>query len=862
MHLKSLSIHGFKSFANPTEFDLDEGLTAIVGPNGCGKSNVIDAVRWAMGEQSARSLRGANMQDIIFNGGGKRGPLGMAEVTLRFSNKDRLLDIDRDEVRFTRRLYRDGTSEYLINSNKARLKDFKELLMDTGAGAKGMVFVEQGRIDALLHASPAERRHVLEEAAGIGKFKVRKHEAQNRLKHVAVDRARLSDLLREVEARYKELKKQANKAKRYVEVREQLQKVQIELSRFRNHDYQAVTESARERVVRFGERQEKEDRKLHKVTVELDGLARDVRERERAVRDLELTLRDLSASEKVRREQAFEEGRRAAECNEDHARGAYQLKGLQEKQARLGREIEASENKLQKRKTDDAGLATRIEELEAKVQGEGQAQKKLREGLDRSRSKLMATLQEEAKLRNRAAELEARARVLAGREERLERRIKEVREGLALREAERSSLKAAIEAAVTRVEELDRDLDRTTEARDEAEETIRDLEESFLTERRALDHTSARLTVLEQLDKEGAGLDPGVKAVLALTSGEGDPDPAHEDAPNGNEVIGALGDLIRPDADYALALEMLLGPTAQWIAVSTQESATEIASWLQREEIGRCRLLPLDTYLERTSKAAPPKLKKAELRKLDEAGFLGWAAEIAQPAPEVLPVLRRLFHRYAIVEDMESALAIVALPAVEGAVTLEGEVVHACGSIEGGVSQSAGRIGRRSERKALEQERVEQEESLHRMQAGLSRWREAEKEAAQKLEQLRTEHHEQKLQAFSLKRDGEERERLLLRSREEDRLATEERDEIRDDRRIALEEREELEREAIVLREDAQDLEERAREQAEALTEVEDELAREREELSVLKVRMARTAEQWEALRNQAKRAAEELADT
>src|SRR5438067_1500814 len=232
MRLKKLILQGFKSFADRTEFLFDSPIVGIVGPNGCGKSNVVDGFKWVLGEQSAKSLRGDAMMDVIFNGSGGRKPAGMAEVTLVFENPrredgTRLLNVDVDEVAVGRRLFRDGTSEYQVNNQTSRLKDVKELFLDTGVGVDAYSVIEQGRVAALLEANPAERRLIFEEAAGISKFKAKKKEAQRKLERVDQNLLRLSDIVEEVEKRLRSVKVQAGKARNYQEHSQKLRELRL-----------------------------------------------------------------------------------------------------------------------------------------------------------------------------------------------------------------------------------------------------------------------------------------------------------------------------------------------------------------------------------------------------------------------------------------------------------------------------------------------------------------------------------------------------------------------------------------------------------------------------------------------------------
>jgi chromosome segregation protein len=253
MHLKTLELFGFKSFADKTVFNFHEGVTAIVGPNGCGKSNVLDAVRWVLGEQSAKALRGGEMADVIFNGTDNRKPVGFAEVSLTFTDCSAELGIDWHEVRVTRRVYRDGISEYLLNKTVCRLKDIQALFADTGVGRAAYSMMEQGRIDQILSSRPEDRRAVFEEAAGITKYKAQKREALRKLEATEANLLRLGDIIKEVKRQIGSLQRQAGKARRYQALHADLQVLDLHHSHDQLNALEAELERSREATVRLGE---------------------------------------------------------------------------------------------------------------------------------------------------------------------------------------------------------------------------------------------------------------------------------------------------------------------------------------------------------------------------------------------------------------------------------------------------------------------------------------------------------------------------------------------------------------------------------------------------------------------------------
>ena len=292
MYFKRINMHGFKSFADPTVVHLEQGVTAIVGPNGCGKSNILDALRWALGEQSARELRGSHMQDIIFNGSDGRPPTGMAEVSLTFDNTDGQLPVDYSEVEVTRRVYRSGESEYLLNKVSCRLRDIQELFMDTGIGTNAYSLIGQGKIDLVLSTKPEDRRYLLEEAAGIIKYKTRKRTALRKLESAEQNMLRLNDIIAEVERQMRSLKRQVNAAIRHRELTQELRNLEIRNAWLRYNELSEQVTDLREKLTRAVDqyqehaakttRQEAEIEAINLKRVETDRLLTQRREQEYA----------------------------------------------------------------------------------------------------------------------------------------------------------------------------------------------------------------------------------------------------------------------------------------------------------------------------------------------------------------------------------------------------------------------------------------------------------------------------------------------------------------------------------------------------------------------------------------------------
>ncbi|MBI4879769.1 MAG: AAA family ATPase, partial [Planctomycetes bacterium] len=441
MLLSRIEIHGFKSFADRTEFELDRGVTCLVGPNGCGKSNVVDAVKWALGEQRPTALRGDSMGDVVFKGNGSRPAMGFAEVTLVFDNANGGLAIETSEVAISRRLFRSGESEYLINRQPCRLKDVRELLVDTGLGQNAYAVLEQGRIDAVLAANPAERRSVFEEAAGIQRFRLRKREAARKLERVDQNLLRVADLIDELEKRVRSLKIQAGRARSYIALSDRLTALktmvflstaadmaeraaglQDELDEARRRD--GASEAALGPAARAVEEADAE------ALVIRDAIARDRNRRVevRAEHDNCATRRAaLEQREAESRQAAQERGRQAAELEAEAAARASEARRLAEDEARLRAELARAE----------ALAAERRAALE-RARAAAAAREAFLARLD---ADIVDLAEEELRLSNALASLESRTRGLRGARERLVRR-----------EAELAGLLEAVRLEAARVE--------------------------------------------------------------------------------------------------------------------------------------------------------------------------------------------------------------------------------------------------------------------------------------------------------------------------------------------------------------------------------------------------------------------------
>ena len=665
MHLKSLELHGFKSFAERTLFEFHEGVTGIVGPNGCGKSNVVDAVRWVLGETSAKALRGGEMADVIFNGTDKRKPLGMAEVTLTMADCAGTLKLDYDEVSITRRVFRDGKSEYRINGTLCRLRDINDLFMDTGIGRTAYSIMEQGKIDMLLSAKPEDRRQVFEEAAGITKFKKEKKEALRKLEYTEANLLRISDVLAEQERRINSLKRQVSKARRYQTLAKDVKVLDTHLS------HRRYVENAAER--------DELGTSLAAFSVQRGDLEELLPEREQAVVDARDKAQNLEAELSALRQELSthqtavhaaesriqfnrercEELRMRIKANED------EITVTEQKQAQQEFDFNESQSELegvlQRIAEQEAGLRGREDEVTAlAAQGQELARRlhQLREEAKRTEAAMASGM---AKVESAEAQAESsrdRLRHLGDEEEVLKGELEELRQmdgDLAnqIKEAEGRTpvLAESVQGAERAFQHARGDLDAAQQRRVELD--------------RNLTSRQSRLDILRQLLARGEGLQEGTQKVLA-----GLDDPALFQP----GLRGMLGNHLKVKPGFEPAVEAALGANLEAVIVRDAELADAILDRLTGARLGQVALITTE-WLRPTG--------GRQLMTVPE-GAECWAADCVEVEADLNPVVERLLARVLVVSDRARALALrVELPELIY-VTRQGEVLRPEGVLAGG----------------------------------------------------------------------------------------------------------------------------------------------------------------------------------
>jgi chromosome segregation protein len=693
--LKRLELVGFKSFADKTQFDFDAGITAVVGPNGSGKSNIVDAVRWILGEQSAKSLRGGEMADVIFNGSTSRRSLGLAEVTMTFDNGRRALATDADEVQITRRVYRTGEGEYLINRQICRLRDIKNLFLGSGAGSDAYCIIEQGRVDVLLQASTRERRTIFEEAAGISRFKAKKIETLRKLEHVDQNLERLRDIIEEVEKQLRSVKLQAAKAQRYQEYSGRLKDLRVALGL---DEYGQLTEQLRaETAVLEGLRAT-----LAQQAVQTEAWEADARRLEETLTRLEQAVHDqegrlANARQQIAAEETTlaHEHTQSANLESDLARTRSRLNeldvcvaGLAQAAATVAGDLQSVEGQCQERQEA-------VRNLEASLQAAIQRLRELQAQAEADKAGHLEQMRQAARLQNDVVSYKAQVDNLRRERDRLCARSAQAEEHLATLDLELQELAEADEALQGRLTQARQ---RLADQRQERERVVGRAEETAqrLADLRARrSGVTSRIEVLEGLERSHEGLGTGVREVFALL------DASNPDGPwNRDLVPGLVADFLTVPREYAPLIDLALGERAQRFLVRDAARLDEALRQRGQPFSGRVSFLPIH-------RGSAPSLSEPSTSEQAEGQDAPLPAQrlVTCDRPELADLPARLLGDTFIVADLGAARACSRQAPGRRFVTRQGELLEPDGTVTVGTHHAeAGILSRKSELRELRQQ--------------------------------------------------------------------------------------------------------------------------------------------------------------
>lgn len=776
MYLKCIEIQGFKSFANKLKFEFHNGITGIVGPNGSGKSNVADAVRWVLGEQRVKQLRGSSMQDVIFSGTEARKPMGYAYVAITLDNSDHQLPTDYKEVTVARRIYRSGESEYLLNGAPCRLREINELFYDTGIGKEGYSIIGQGQIDKILSDKPEDRRELFDEAVGIVKFKRRKDTTLKKLASEKENLIRINDILAELEKQVPTLEKQAEKAKVFFKERDALKKRDVNLFLLENE--RNLSELAK---VKENEETILRDLTEARTTYEQTGQDYEAGRQQLSVLEEEIeAARNKITDASVVREKiegdikVFEEQIRAAAGNAEHFKNRKEAVSADIDRARR----EEEEILVRKNGIDEKVETLRREQTKSRESASSCADKIIRYSrqVDLGKNEILRILSERATIKSSIASLTAR-------QEENERRRQELSTGIEQAQSSQSEQTQIIADLRKQFEEVGNQIRALQSRQKEVEETIQgmkkrlgDEDEKLRAAQLRYHQEKSRLDALVNLAERYEGFGGSVRKVMQNRSSE-------------SGVIGVVADLFKTDKKYETAIEVALGGNIQNIVTEDTETAKRMIEMLKREKAGRATFLPLRGL------GKPQEFKNT--RVLEEPGVIGLADSLVRCDDRYRPVAASLLGRIVIVDRFDNAAAVNKKYGHSvRMVTLEGELFVPGGAISGGAyKNSSNLLGRRREmaelqekmkeyaaetaahqkaiddiksertdlRVELERNRTEQQEAFLRqntVRMNIARQQEKKKEAAGSAEELAKEQkhiEEQKLELEASIKDAEER---------------------------------------------------------------------------------------------------------
>ncbi len=683
MYLKSIEIHGFKSFANKLVFQFHNGITGIVGPNGSGKSNVADAVRWVLGEQRIKQLRGASMQDVIFSGTELRKPLGYAYVAITLDNSDHQLATSYDEVTVARRIYRSGESEYLLNGSPCRLKDVNELFYDTGIGKEGYSIIGQGQIDKILSGKPEERRELFDEAAGIVKFKKRKVAAQKKLEDEKQNLVRVKDILSELEKQIGPLEKQSETAKIYLKKREELKTLDVNMFLLENNRLQEQLQSAQEKYDIASEDLEKTTLQYERIKEEYEQIEGQIETLTEAIETARTSLTDTSMMRgKLEGEiNVLKEQIKSAKSNEEH----FQLRKAAV-QKEMDEKLLDMEGILADKKVIDEQVAeiekdrNEAREKLLSVQNRIEA---LNNDIENGKNTIIDALNSRATIKSKLGRYDTMTEQINIRKAELTSRILRIKSD----EAEQEAVIAKLQGDFEKLNDEIRTLNEQQESSEEAllllreelagkDKKLRDTQVSYHQEK-------SKLEALTNLTERYEGYGGSVKKVMECKDRE-------------KGIVGVVADIIKADKKHETAIETALGGNIQNIVTDDEETAKRMIAFLKQTKAGRATFLPL------TSISRPQEFKTPEV--LKEKGVIGMADTLVRTDERYRNVAKAMLGRIVVVDHVDNAVKIARkFDYGIRMVTLEGELLIPGGAISGGAyKNNSNLLGRRREMEELE----------------------------------------------------------------------------------------------------------------------------------------------------------------
>lgn len=720
MYLKRLEMQGFKSFADKTVLEFMPGITSVIGPNGSGKSNISDCIRWILGEQSMKSLRGQKTQDIIFAGTQNRKPLGFAEASLVFDNTDGVLPIEYNEVTITRKIYRSGETGYYINKVPCRLKDIIELFMDTGIGRDGYSIIGQGKIDEILSNKSEDRRHIFEEAAGIVKYRARKEETEKKLEQTKLNLLRINDILTEIEGNLEPLQQQSDKAKRYLNLREELKNIEVGLFVYNIEKYKEILEELTKDEEIMQSTLNQEEGKLEKIKLLKEQLKEDIDEITTKIenmqnigfesqKEVEQLNSDINVAKtkienniensKIYEEEIEQTKQKIKELQEEIDKKEDKKDNLKQNKEKFEKELNEKETELKNITEKLSTKELEIEKIKKRVEANIDAKYEIQSEISMQKANLDNIEKRQSQIKqeisNNILELD-----------RTKMKKEDIAKGFYEIEANRNKVLQSIEKINSKKEEIDR---KTKEY---------DLKIANMTNEMRM--KKSRHDFLVETEKEKEGYIKSVKDLLL----DCEKDPELEKG-----MHGVLANIISVPQEYAVAIEMCLGASIQNIVTETEQDAKKLVEHLRKNKLGRASFLPISSV----------KGRKIENIKGNKQGIVGVASDLVIYGKKYEQIILNLLGRTVVVDNMQNAINI----AKENGhsfriVTLEGDIINPSGAITGGsvAKKTVNILGRSKEIEELKKEIKQLNEKIEKLEKEKAEFLETSESTVEEIEIL------------------------------------------------------------------------------------------------------------------------------
>ncbi|MGI6224699.1 MAG: chromosome segregation protein SMC [Peptococcales bacterium] len=733
MYLKRLEIQGFKSFADKVELEFNSGITVVVGPNGSGKSNVVDAIRWVLGEQSAKNLRGLRMDDIIFSGSSSRRPLGLAQVSLTLDNSTGMFPLDYNEVTVTRRLYRSGESEYLINKVPCRMKDIQQLFMDTGVGKEGFSVIGQGKIDEILSLKAEDRRSLIEEAAGIVKYRYRKKEAERKLDDTQQSLLRINDIVVELREQLGPLGEQAKKAQEYQGWKKELDQWEISLALEVIEESEKKEKEIKELLRSLEDNLTESNTKYHQISSQIEKERFQNQELNQTISSLQQKYYDLN-TEIERQEHSIEMFQeRIKGILAQLGRITTDLENYHHQEETIFADIEGKRNQLQKLNLDYKNALDIVQKLTIAFSEQKGLQSNSSSTLEEYKSQVIEFMQEKANINNLISKLDNEINLLGKRNILLEEKkvklsddLEKLKEQFKVFKEDKENLlriKISYEAEQLQLERYLTDLNFNL-AR-----IKKDLEQKKLN----YQQVASRLQVLEEMEETGDGYQQGVKSILELKN---------KNNTLSSGIIGTVADIISVPKEMEVALETALGGALQNLITDDDQAAQRAINYLKLEKRGRATFLPLNTI----------KFQKANI-KVDFPGVVGRAVDLINFEAKYEPIVEHLLGRVWVIKNLEALVAIgKKTNFAYRMVTLDGEIINPGGALTGGSfrKQKTGLLTRKRLIKELKDEICLLNQKINQIEQTIKIKEQEQIEIINKIEKLRDNSHNNQLNLADL----------------------------------------------------------------------------------------------------------------